>query len=129
MEVQNSVREDIQLVLKDTREAVVGINKNSKLRMHYLRLVMMNNIMKAFVVLYEVDKEFIKKQEVLLETLKRVEQRKNRQWFTSDKIAVQVALESFVEIMESAQEDQFLEVMQTVETNKYTNSWIVYKDK
>ena len=99
-------------------EAVKGITKNSRLRSHYLKLAMMANIMRAFVVAYELDPSYKLKQEALLATLYTVESRKNRQWLTSDKISVQEAYNAFVEIMESVTEEQLLEVMQYVDKHK-----------
>lgn len=121
--------DDSKLLVEDMRTAVQGINKNSRLRMHYIKLAMMNNIMRAFMHFYEVDKEFESGQLVLLDTLKRVESRKERNWFTADKIALQEAFTLFTAVMESVDNGQLLEIMQFIDSNSTSSKWLIFSKK
>lgn len=121
--------DDSKLLVEDMRSAVQGINKNSRLRTHYLKLAMMSNIMRAFMHFYEVDKEFESGQLVLLDTLKRVESRKERNWFTADKIALQEAFTLFTAVMESMDNGQLLEIMQFIDSNSTSSKWLIFSKK
>lgn len=120
---------DSLLLIEETRLAVQGINKNSRLRIHYIKLMVMNNIMRAFITHYEVDNDFVSGQLALLETLKRVESSKARTWFTADKICLQQAFTLFCGVMESVDNQQLLEIMQYVESNSGDAKWLVHAKK
>lgn len=119
----------MQFAVDDVVIAIAGINKNSKLRAHYLKLVMMNNIMRAFVTIYDIDSKYKTSQEALLDTLKRVEARKNRLWLTSDKIAVEEAFINYKEILDSATEEQLKHVLEFVDYNRNEGRWLVRSKK
>lgn len=120
---------DAQMMLQDVKLAIAAIGKNSKLRAHYLKLVMMNNIMRAFVVIYDLEDRYDRVRSVLTETLCRVEARKDRAWFTSDKIALQQAFELYEELLLSSEEEQLHEIMQFVESNREGGRWAVLSKK
>lgn len=117
------------MMLQDAKLAIAAIGKNSKLRAHYLKLVMMNNIMRAFVVIYDLEDRYDRVRSVLTETLCRVEARKDRAWFTSDKIALQQAFELYEELLLSSEEEQLHEIMQFVESNREGGRWAVLSKK
>lgn len=85
--------------------------------------------MRAFMHFYEVDKEFESGQLVLLDTLKRVESRKERNWFTADKIALQEAFTLFTAVMESMDNGQLLEIMQFIDSNSTSSKWLIFSKK
>ena len=78
METANECRMDATELLFDANAAVAGILKNSKLRIHYIKLVVMNDIMRAFVHLYKLDEKYDTAQADLLRVLTEVEARKDR---------------------------------------------------
>ena len=84
----NQVPQDIQNILEETRLSIDAIKKNSKLRMHYLRAIMMNYILRAFAVKYHLEEKYLNTQKALLDALLRVEARPGRQWLTNEKIAL-----------------------------------------
>ena len=120
---------DAQLILDDARKATLATCKNSKLRAHYLKLVMMNNIMRAFVTMYDLNTSYRYAQEALLNALCRVETRRDRAWFTSDKVALEEALFLYEELITAADEEQLREVMEYVEFNRDAGQWGVLSRK
>ena len=106
-----------------------AVQKGSKLRDHYIKLVVMNNIMRAFVVAYKMPAEFQASQEAFLETLVRVESRKNRAWLTSDLIVVQEALHAYETIIESSDEEMIAEMLEFVNYNREQGRWAIMKKK
>lgn len=126
---QHDKMSDSLLLIEETKLAVQGINKNSRLRIHYIKLVMMNNIMRAFITHYDIQKDFVSGQLALLETLKRVESSKTRSWSTADKICLQQAFTLFCSVMEAVDNEQLLEIMQYVESNANSGKWLIYAKK
>lgn len=119
---------DVEMILANAKVAVDGVCKNSKLREHYIRLAIMNNIMRAFVVHYELD-SYKAIQEQLLLILRRVEERKNRIWLTSEKIQLHTFFTAYCELLRSATEEQLCEILRFVEQNSNAGKWIVYRKK
>ena len=78
-----------------------------------------------------VDKEDLIKraQEAFLETLVRVENRKNRAWLTSDLIVVQEALHAYETIIESSDEEMIAEMLEFVNYNREQGRWAIMKKK
>lgn len=120
---------DMQFVIDDLKVAIKGVNSNSKLRSHYLKLAMMNNVMRAFVTIYDLDPKYKASQEALLATLTRVEARKDRNWLSSDKIALELAFVDYQEIVMSSTEDQMIHVLEFVDFNRTEGRWLVTKKK
>ena len=120
---------DKEDLIKRAKEAFKAVQKGSKLRDHYIKLVVMNNIMRAFVVAYKMPAEFQASQEAFLETLVRVENRKNRAWLTSDLIVVQEALHAYETIIESSDEEMIAEMLEFVNYNREQGRWAIMKKK
>lgn len=129
METTNDLRMDATELLFDANAAVTGILKNSKLRMHYIKLIVMNNIMRAFVHLYKLDEKYNTAQSDLLRVLTEVEARKDRSWFKQDKETLVKSHTLYCELMESISNEDLFELMQYVEANQHTGSRIVFKRK
>ena len=120
---------DATELLFDANAAVTGILKNSKLRIHYIKLVVMNNIMRAFVALYKLDEKYKEAQKDLLDTLVRVESRKDRCWFNQDKQTLIKAHTCYCELMESISNKDLFELMQYVEANQNTGQHLIIRQK
>lgn len=116
-------------LIQRAKEALTGVKKGSKLRDHYIKLVVMNNIMRAFVTVYDMPKDFKNRQEAFLETLVRVESRKNRAWLTSDLIAVQEALQAYETLIDSSSEEMIAEMLEFVNYNREQGRWAIMKKK
>ena len=116
-------------LIQRAKEALAGVKKGSKLRDHYIKLVVMNNIMRAFVTVYDMPKDFKNRQDALLEALIRVESRKNRMWFTSDLIVVQEALQAYETLIESSSEEMIAEMLDFVNYNREQGRWAIMKKK
>lgn len=129
METTNDLQMDATELLFDANAAVAGILKNSKLRMHYIKLVVMNNIMRAFVHLYKLDEKYITAQKELLRVLTETEVRKDRTWFKQDKETLVKSHTLYCELMESISNEELFELMQFVEQNQFSNDYIVTKQK
>ena len=125
----NQVPQDIQNILEETRLSIDAIKKNSKLRMHYLRAIMMNNILRAFAVKYHLEEKYLNTQKALLDALLRVEARPGRQWLTNEKIALADAFNFFREILESSSSEQLIDILYFVDENRTQGKWVVYKRK
>lgn len=129
MNIDSSILPDTAEILEDARLAIAAINKNSKLRAHFLKIVMMNNIMRAFVTKYQLDKSYTVAQQALLEVIVNVESRRDRCWFRSDKIILLDAYNSYYDLLVSATDDQLNEIMRMVDENRTEGKWLVYKAK
>ena len=129
METTNDLRMDATELLFDANAAVTGILKNSKLRTHYIKLVVMNNIMRAFVHLYKLDEKYMTAQKELLRVLAEVEARKDRTWFKQDKETLVKSHTLYCELMESISNEDLFELMQFVEFSQNTDSYLVTRHK
>lgn len=129
METTNDLRMDATELLFDANAAVTGILKNSKLRTHYIKLVVMNNIMRAFVHLYKLDEKYMTAQKELLRVLTEVEARKDRTWFKQDKETLVKSHTLYCELMESISNEDLFELMQFVEFSQNTGSYLVTRHK
>lgn len=116
-------------MLHDAEAAYAAICKNSKVRTHYLKLVLMCNVMRAFWVAYSLPADFGLTQEAFLSTLVRVEERKRRDWMTADKIAVTYALEWYTVLLHSATEEQIEEMVEYVDYNRAESKWAIREKK
>lgn len=116
-----------ELMLSDARKAAEALGKNSKLRAHYIKLTVMNNVLRAFVYLYKLEQKYTNAQEALLRMLCNVESRKNRIFLTSDKIILHDALVAYEEILHSCTDDQLKEVLQLVDARRSEGKWLVVK--
>ena len=128
-ELIDGLEPDTKMILDETRGAIVAILKNSKPRIHYLRLVMMNNIMRAFLTLYTLEDEYEQAQKALLKTLIDVEARKNRAWFTADKAVLVSTFELFDILLGSATDEQLNEIVRFVDENREAGKWRLYRNK
>ena len=129
METTNDLRLDATELLFDANAAVTGILKNSKLRTHYIKLVVMNNIMRAFVHLYKLDEKYMTAQKELLRVLTETEARKDRTWFKQDKETLVKSHTLYCELMESISNEDLFELMQFVEFSQNTGSYLVTRHK
>ncbi len=120
---------DTKMILEDTKEAIKAIQKNSKLRIHFLKLVMMNNIMRAFTTLYTLDVEYDKVQKALLKVLIDVEARKNRAWFTAEKALLDSTFVHFDILLGSATDEQLNEIVCFVDENRDAGKWCLHRKK
>lgn len=116
-------------LIQRAKEALAGVKKNSKLRDHLIKLVVMNNIMRAFVMVYDMPADFKTKQEVFQATLIRVQARKNRLWLTSDLISAQEAVHAYELLIESSSEEQIAEMLEFVNFNREEGRWGILTDK
>lgn len=129
METTNDLKMDATELLFDANAAVTGILKNSKLKMHYIKLVVMNNIMRAFVHLYKLDEKYATAQKELFRVLTEVEARKDRTWFKQDKETLVKSHTLYCELMESISNEDLFELMQFVEFSQNTGSYLVTRRK
>lgn len=120
---------DTQMILDDTRASIKAIQKNSKLREHYLRLGMMNNIMRAFIYLYHLEGHYAEAQKAFLKALVDVEGRKNRAWFKAELALLDPTFVLFDELLGNATEAQLQEVIELVAYNRERGKWCVHRDK
>lgn len=116
-------------LIQRAKEALAAVKKNSKLRDHLIKLVVMNNIMRAFVVVYDMPADFKARQEVFQATLVRVQARKNRLWLTSDLICAQEAVHAYELLIESSTEEQIAEMLEFVNFNRSEGRWGILTDK
>lgn len=128
MSVEQSIVDKEDLIAR-AKEALAGVKKNSKLRDHLIRLVVMQNIMRAFVTVYQMPADFTAKQAAFLETLTRVQNRKNRLWLTSDLICAQEAVNAYETLIESSSEEQIAEMLEFVNYNREQGHWAIMKKK
>lgn len=116
-------------LIQRAKEALAAVKKNSKLRDHLIKLVVMNNIMRAFVTVYDMPADFKATQQVFQETLTRVQARKNRLWLTSDLIGAQEAVHAYELLIESSSEEQIAEMLEFVNFNRSEGRWGILTDK
>lgn len=128
-ELINGLEPDTKLILDDTKNAIKAIQKNSKLRTHFLKLVMMNNIMRAFSTLYTLDTEYVQAQLALFKVLVDVESRKNRAWFTAEKALLDTTFVLFDILLGSATAEQLNEIVCFVDENRNAGKWCLYRNK
>ncbi len=120
---------DTKMILDDTKEAIKATQKNSKLRIHFLKLVMMNNIMRAFTTLYTLDAEYDQAQKALLKVLIDVEARKNRAWFTAEKALLDSTFVLYDILLGNATDEQLNEIVRFVDENRNEGKWCLYRNK
>ena len=114
---------------KLANHAAQAVRKSSKLRSHYLNLVKACNLMRAIVVKYDLEAEYMVTQEMFLKALCDVEARRNRQWFTIDLNAVNLGVSAFTDLVQSLTDEQFEEITKFVADNALNNKHLVYTKK
>ena len=99
----------ISALLMSSKEALVAICKGSRLCTYTKRLVIINNLMRAFIVNYDLPEDVDFWQKRLKHTLTRAE--RNKKVFTTrDKLFVAYALEQYEFLVRSATEEQLHEM-------------------
>ena len=114
---------------KLANRAAQAVRKGSKLRSHYLNLVKANNLLRAIVVKYDLEVEYLVTQKMFLKALCDVEARKNRQWFTIDLNAVNLGVSALTDLVQSLTDEQFQEITKFVADNALNNKHLVYTKK
>ena len=114
---------------KLANHAAQAVRKGTKLRSHYLNLIKTNNIMRAIVVKYDLEAEYLVTQEMLLKALRDVEARKNRQWFTVDLNAVDLGVSAFTDLVQSLTDEQFEEIEKFISELALDSKYLVYSKK
>lgn len=105
--------------------SITAVQKGSKLRNHYRNFIQMNNVMRAFIVHYDIELRFKTQQEALLVVLLNVEARKNRQYLITEINVLIESLKAYDEIISSATEEQLNEMVLFVESNSTDCKYIV----
>ena len=116
-------------MLEDAEHALKGFKKGSKLRDHYLKLVVMNNVFRAYVVAYELPPEYKEAQEGLLTVLRVVEGRRNRSVLLTDHAALNKAMEYYRILLDSSEPHELREMVEFVEHQRDAGRWIVSQRK
>ncbi len=116
-------------LLVEVKHSAKALKSNSKIRGHYLNMVTMCNLLRAFIVNYELDPKYTEVQKALLKTLCDVESRKNRVYFTNDHAVIAAAIEVYETILESAENADINEMFAFIEKNEEQSKWVLYKDK
>lgn len=114
---------------KLANHAAQAVRKGTKLRSHYLNLIKTNNIMRAIVVKYDLEAEYLVTQEMFLKALRDVEARKNRQWFTVDLNAVDLGVSAFTDLVQSLTDEQFEEIEKFISELALDSKYLVYSKK
>ena len=122
------VKNEEKIFLLTCSNSVTSLEKGSRLRQHYLNLVRLNNLFRAFLVNYEL-KEFEQDQLDLLRSLIDIESRKNRFISKGDFIAIKKALVTFDSILESAEPKDVAFIVDFVKNNDRTSRYVVYEHK
>ena len=117
------------LAARDANHALLQITKGSKLRAHYLNLIKANNLLRAIVVKYDLEAEYLVTQKMFLKALIDVEARKNRAWLKDDLNAVDLAVSAYTDLLKSLTDEQFEEIMKFVDLNATSNKHLVYSKK
>ena len=117
------------LAARNANHALLQITKGSKLRAHYLNLIKANNLLRAIVVKYDLEAEYLVTQKMFLKALCDVEARKNRQWFTIDLNAVNLGVSVLTYLVQSLTDEQFEEITKFVADNALNNKHLVYSKK
>ena len=116
-------------MIQEVEGALEALKKGSKLRIHYLKLVMMNNIFRAFVELYTLDPKYKNAQILVLNALLDVEGRKNRKFLTGEFIALYEALDLYKDLMVSSDPQQLTEVLLYINAYRSEGKWGVLRNK
>lgn len=106
----------IDALLKSSKEAFIAVSKGSKLSTYTKRLVIINNLMRAFMEHYELPAEVVEDQKLLKHVLTQAEYNK-RVFTTKDKICLGFCLKSYELLIRSASEDQLHEMFEYVDNN------------
>ena len=114
---------------KLANHAAQAVRKGTKLRSHYLNLIKTNYIMRAIVVKYDLEAEYLVTQEMFLKALRDVEARKNRQWFTVDLNAVDLGVSAFTDLVQSLTDEQFEEIEKFISELALDSKYLVYSKK
>ena len=114
---------------KLANHAAQAVRKGTKLRSHYLNLNKTNIIMRAIVVKYDLEAEYLVTQEMFLKALRDVEARKNRQWFTVDLNAVDLGVSAFTDLVQSLTDEQFEEIEKFISELALDSKYLVYSKK
>lgn len=122
-------REQINGIIQETRDSLKAIEKGSRLRVHMLNMVSMNNIICAFIHEYDMSADYVGIQEKLLKTLLTVEARRNRQFFIPDIAVLKEAVESYDTLLFSAEPDQVSYIAEFVRTNSGNCKYVVKHGK
>lgn len=117
------------LIIAHYKVALDALKKGSKIRSNYLSLVEMNNIYRAFVHNYNLDKEFKDVQASLLKVLLDIEARKNRAIFKNEFPILENGIEKFKILVESVDCNEFENLLQFVKDNSHTSKWIISSKK
>lgn len=125
MELHNRQDNTAIEMVADARKAIDSIRKGSKLRMHYLTLVVMNNVFRAFVTMYELDPKYKLAQESLLKVLCDMEGRKNRVILRNEYILLDIAHDLYEEILISTEDHQLREMLLLVDAKRDEGKWLV----
>lgn len=133
METQKDVitltREEINAIIEETYASVKAIEKGSRLRVHMMNMVSMNNIMRAFICNYDMDVDYLPIQEKLLKTILAVEARKDRKFFIADIQVLKEAVGKYDTLLFSATEEQVSEVVQFVKANSADCKYVIKHGK
>lgn len=117
------------LAARNANYALLQITKGSKLRAHYLNLIKANNLLRAIVVKYDLEAEYLVTQKMFLKALCDVEARKNRQWFTVDLNAVDLGVSAFTDLVQSLTDEQFEEIEKFISELALDSKYLVYSKK
>jgi hypothetical protein len=124
MEVKVQENPAIEM-LQDAEHALKGFKKGSKLRDHYLKLVVMNNVFRAYVVIYELPPEYKEAQEGLLKVLRTVEGRRNRAVFLNEHPLLDAAFDKYRTLLDSSEPHEITEILEFVDHQRDAGRWIV----
>ena len=127
-DINLNTKDEERIFLLTCNNSVTSLEKGSRLRQHYLNLVRLNNIFRAFLANYELN-EFEKDQKDLLKSLIDIESRKNRFISKEDFTAIKKALVTFDSILESAEPKDVAFVVDFVKNNDRTSRYVVYENK
>lgn len=116
-------------MLEDAKHAIKSFKKGSKLRDHYLKLVVMNNIFRAYVVAYDLPPEYKAAQEGLLKVLRDVEARRNRAVFLPEHKVLDNAYEHYQTLLDSSEPHEVREMVEFVDHQRDAGRWIVSQRK
>lgn len=97
---------------QSAKGAIVAINKDSRIQTHLRNMVVMHNIMRVFLIEYEIDDNQISSaQRALYNTLQKQSVSQKRSYSTEDKICFEQALDNYNNLIESASVEQLLYVV------------------
>lgn len=123
----------VNKIIDDTEKACVAISKNSRLNTHVKKLVLVNNSMRAFLILFDLGKEenlaLAKVQDALNMAMVRVVSRHSTSYTTSDKVAIREAVTYYASLLRSTGEEELEEVMRYIDANNYGNQAVLVTKK